>query len=177
MVEEAGLEHHVEHGVGSRDRQRIAAEGRTVRARRHAGCGFRGGKTGPDRESAAERFRERHDVGGDAEALVGEQVAGAAHAGLHLVEDQQQAVARRTIGAAPKKVRRGRHPALALHRLDHDGRGLRTDRLLDRFEIAMRHLVEAVQRRPETFEILAEPVAASVPRVRPWNAPSKVTRR
>ena len=47
----------------------------------------------------------------------------------------------------------GAHAALALHRLDQDAGGVRTDRLLDRFEIAMRHLVEAVQRRPETFEI------------------------
>ena len=52
-----------------------------------------------------------------------------------------------------ERMRRGAHAALALHRLDQDARGVRTDRLLDRFEIAMRHLVEAVQRRPEAFEI------------------------
>src|ERR1700674_2893205 len=50
-------------------------------------------------------------------------------------------------------MRRGADTALALHRFDQEGCGLRTDRLLDRFEIAMRHLVEAIQRRTETFEI------------------------
>ena len=60
MVEEAGLQHHVEHRVGGGDRQRIAAEGRAVRARRHAGGGLRGRKARADRKAAAERFRQRH---------------------------------------------------------------------------------------------------------------------
>jgi hypothetical protein len=77
-----------------------------------------------------------------------------------------------------ERVRRDAHAALALHRLDQDAGGLRTDRLLDRFEIAERHLVEAVHRRAEAFEIFrCPPVAASVASVRPWNAPSKVMMR
>src|SRR5262249_30402123 len=44
------------------------------------------------REAAAERLGERHDVGGHPGMLEREQVAGAAHAGLHLVEHEQQAV-------------------------------------------------------------------------------------
>ena len=80
--------------------------------------------------------------------------------------------------ALKKALRRGAHAALALHRLDQDAGGVRPDRLLDRFEIAMRHLVKTVQRRAEAFEILwRSRCAASVPSVRPWNAPSKVTRR
>ena len=101
VVEEAGLEHDVEHRVRRRDRQRVAAEGRAMRTRRHAGCGFRGREARADRETAAERFRQRHHIRRNADALVGEEIAGAAHAGLHLVERQQQAAARRRAAAAP----------------------------------------------------------------------------
>ena len=45
-----------------------------------------------DRQAAAESLGQRDDVGGDAVVLVGEEGAGAADAGLHLVEHQQRAV-------------------------------------------------------------------------------------
>ena len=44
------------------------------------------------RHAAADALAERHDVGLDPGMLVVEQLSGAAHAGLDLVEDQQQAV-------------------------------------------------------------------------------------
>ena len=44
-------------------------------------------------------FAMRHDVGRDAGVLIGEQLAGAADAGLHFVEDQQAGRARRTVCA------------------------------------------------------------------------------
>ena len=50
-------------------------------------------------------------------------------------------------------MRRHAHAAFALDRLDQDGGGLRADRRLDRLEVAERHLVEAVDRRAEAFEI------------------------
>ena len=111
-----------------------------------------------DRETAAERLGQRHDVGGDAGALVGEQFAGAAHAGLHLVEDQQQAVLVAKFAQRPQE--RGldhAHAALAHDRLDHDRRGLGADGALHRVEIGERHLIEAVDRRAETFEIFLLP--------------------
>ena len=43
-----------------------------------------------DRHAAAERLGERDDVGPDAVLLVREQGAGASHADLYLVEQQQQ---------------------------------------------------------------------------------------
>ena len=92
VVEEALFQHHVEGRIAGRHRERIAAEGRAVRARQHALAGILGGEERADRKAAAKRLGERHHVGLDAGALVGEQLAGAAHAGLHLVEDQQQAV-------------------------------------------------------------------------------------
>ena len=154
VIEEAGFQHDVEHGVGRCDRERIAAKGRAVRARRHAGGGVRGGKARADRKAAAQRFRQRHDVGRNAEPLVGKQIAGAAHARLHLVENQQQALVVAQLAQRPKEgIRCAAHAALALHRLDQDGGGVRADRLLHGVEIAMRHLVETLQRRTKAFEI------------------------
>ena len=93
--------------------------------------------------------------GVNAGVLIGEQVAGAADAGLDLVENQQAGRGRRTACASARKkvVRHHAHAALAHDRLDQDGGGLRPDRFLDRFKIAERHLVEAVDRRAEAFEI------------------------
>ena len=55
------------------------------------------------------------------EVLAGEHLAGAAHARLHLVDDQQDAVLRRQLAQALQERRR-RHDvaALALDRLDDD---------------------------------------------------------
>ena len=57
-------------------------------------------------DAAAQRLGQRHDVGRDAEVLIGEPLAGAAAAGLHFVEDQQQARARRPACASPAGSRR-----------------------------------------------------------------------
>ncbi len=125
-----------------------------MRARRHAGRRVRRCEHGTDREAAAERLGERHHVGRDTEALIGKQLAGAAHAGLHLVEGEQQAVLVAELAQRPEEGRRRRaDAALALDRLDQDAGGVRADRLLHRFDVAMRHLVEAVHRRAEAFEI------------------------
>ena len=59
-------QHHVEHRIAGRHRERIAAEGRAVRAGGHALGGFAGGQERADREAAAERLGERHDVRLDA---------------------------------------------------------------------------------------------------------------
>ena len=92
--------------------------------------------------------------GVDADALVGKQFAGAAHAGLHLVEDEQQAVLVAQLAQRPQERRLDdAHAALAHDRLDQDRGGLGADRALGRFEIAKRHLVEAVDHRAEAVEI------------------------
>ena len=125
-----------------------------MRARRHAGGGLRRGQHRADREPAAERFRKRHDIRLNADVLIGEEIAGAAHAGLHFVEGQQQAVFVAQRAQRLDETGRSRpHAALALHQFDQDTGGLRADGLLDGFEIAMRHLVETVHRRAEAFEI------------------------
>ncbi len=125
-----------------------------MRANRHALGGFGGGQAGADRKAAAERLGERHDIRLDADTLIAEQRAGAAHAGLHLVEHEQQAVLVAELAQRPEKRRR-RHSnaALAHDRFDQDRRRFRPDRALGRLEIAERHLIEAVDRRTEAFEI------------------------
>ncbi len=110
-LEEAVGEHHVEHCAGRRHGERIAAEGRAVGPHRHALGRLGGGEAGAEREAAAERLREPHDVGSDAAALIGEQLAGAADAGLHLVEDQEQPVIVAELAQHAQELRR-HHRAL-----------------------------------------------------------------
>ena len=130
LVEEAVCEDDVEHGVADRHGQRIAAEGGAVHAGGHADRRRIGRQAGAHREAAADALGDRHDVGLDARPFIGEQLAGAADAALHLVEDQQQAVLVAELAQALQRLRRERaDAALALHRLDQDRRRLRRDRL------------------------------------------------
>ena len=154
LVEEAVVEHHVEHGVADRHGQRIAAEGGAVDAGGHADRRSVGRKAGAHREAAADALGDRHQVGLDAGPFIGEQLAGPADAALHLVEDQQQAMLVAEL-AQPLQRLRGEWPdaALALHRLDQDRGGFRGDRLGGGVDVVERHLVEAVDLGAETFEI------------------------
>ena len=81
------------------------------------------GDAGADRQPAAEPLGQGDHVGLDALGLVGEPGAGAADAGLHLVEDEQRAggVAGRP-GGGQVAGRRRDHAALAQDRLEeHHG--------------------------------------------------------
>ena len=75
------------------------------------------------REAAAERLREHHVVGRDAERLAGEKRAGPAHAGLDLVGNQRGAARGAQRGGALGELRRDlANAAFALNRLeDHAG--------------------------------------------------------
>ena len=76
-------------------------------------------------------------------------------AGLHLVEDQQQAVLVAELAQRPQERRFGTHAhaALALIGSIRIAAVSGADRALDRVEIAERHLVEAVDHRAEAVEI------------------------
>jgi glutamate-1-semialdehyde 2,1-aminomutase len=87
-----------------------------VRAELHGIAGPCADQHRTDRKAAAERFRQRDHVGDDAIRMAGEQLAGAAHAALDLVEDQQGVVAIAQRAQAAQECFRGRgDAALALH--------------------------------------------------------------
>ncbi len=120
----------------------------------HALAGFRRRQTCADRKSAAETLGERHHVRRDAGALVRKKFAAASDASLHFVERQQQAVLIANLAQLPQKfVRHNPHAAFTHDRLDQDASGLRPDGALDRVEVAVGHLVEAIDRGTETVEI------------------------
>ncbi len=81
-----------------------------------------GRQDGADRHARAEALRERDEVGRHADALCERECARPADAGLHLVEDQLDAV---LIAQTPQldevRVRRNRHPGHALDRLEDNG--------------------------------------------------------
>ena len=93
-------------------------------ARQRAG-GLLLGEARADGKAAAQPLGRRHDVGLDAGPFMGEELAGAAHAALDLVEEQQQAVFVADGAQALQIFARGRaQAAFALHRLDQDRGGL-----------------------------------------------------
>ncbi len=154
MIEEAVREHDVEHGIADRHGERVAAEGGAMRSGRHALRRLVGGEAGAEREAATDALGRCEDVRRDAGPLIGEELAGAADAGLHLVHDQQQplGVAERP-KLAQEAVRKGTHAALALQRLDHHRRRLGGHRRLDERDVAKGDLVEAVRLGAEAFQI------------------------
>ncbi len=62
-------------------------------ARHHALRGTFGSQARPDRQTAAKRFRDRHDVGRHTPVLMREQPTRPPDAGLDFVKDQQNAFA------------------------------------------------------------------------------------
>ena len=90
-VEEAGLQHHVEHGVAGRHRQRVAAEGRAVACpATMPTAAFSVARQAPIGKPFPSALATAMMSGGDPVPFMREQLAGAAHAALHLVIDEQQ---------------------------------------------------------------------------------------
>ena len=86
---------------------------------------------------------------------MGEQAPGAAHAALHLVEHEQNALLVAKRPQIPQE-RPGHfaHAALAHDRLDHDSGGGVADGSLNGADIAGSDMVEAVDGRAEALEML-----------------------
>ena len=92
-----------QHGQrGGRDGGR-AAERRRVVAALEAGVGLVRGQQGADRQTAGEALRDRDRVGPDAGELGAEPGPAAADAGLHLVVEQQCAVAVAQLAREPSQ--------------------------------------------------------------------------
>ena len=99
------------------------------------------GDAGADRDAAGQALGQRDDVGATTPGrrAVGEPGAGAADAGLHLVEPQQRAVLVGDLaGGREVAVGRDDDAGLALDRLEHDGGGLVGDRGGQRVGVAVR---------------------------------------
>ena len=118
-----------------------------------------------ERQAAGDRLRHGHQVGLDAVVLDREQLAGAAEAGLHLVDDEQDPLAVADRAQPLEELRRrGDEAALALDGLDDDrgdrlGGDLRRERPLERGErvargdpavlVRERDAVDLGRERPE----------------------------
>jgi hypothetical protein len=118
-----------QRGEASRTGQRRSAERAAMRAGIQRVSDRLGVSERAHREAAAEALREADDVGFEPGMLEAEPAAGAAEAGLDLVEDQERAA------LAAQSLRRVQElggadvdAALALHRLDDDGGGRVSDR-------------------------------------------------
>ncbi len=100
-----------------------------MRSGGHALRGAFGGKAGAQRETAANPFADRHDVGRDAGFFIGEQTSGASNAGLHFIEDQEQPARVAEFPQALEEAwRRTRDTHFALDRLNQNAGGLRPAR-------------------------------------------------
>ena len=137
--------HDRDDGRGRAHRQRIAAEGRAVVARRKDAVGLFAAHESADGNAAAQSLREGHHIGLDARVLEGEPLARAAHAALHFVEHHEPVVTiAQFANAAHRLVRERDDAAFALHRFEHHGadtrRGL--SQALDHLEIAGGHADE-----------------------------------
>ena len=100
--------------------------------------------------AAGQRLRQQHHVGLDVPVLDREEFSGAADAGLDFVGDEYRAVFLAQRGGARQEFVRGQIDALALDRLDDEGRDLaRRQRLLERGEIVEGNLRASRQQRLE----------------------------
>ena len=108
LLAQALAQQQVERGDADRRGERVAAEGAAVVAGMEDRHDLLAGEEGADRQqAAAERLAEHQAVGADAFVVAGEQRAGAAEAGLHLVADQQDAAP----GADLARLAPGSRPA------------------------------------------------------------------
>ena len=151
-----------------------------MRARSHALGSLRGRKTGAERKAAADALGDRHDIRRDADLLIGKEPAGAAHAGLHFVEHQQQTVLVAQLAQAAQKLRLRAtrmppSPWIGSTRIAAVSGPIAR---FDRRDIAERRPDRSLRPAARTLrDISCCPPAAMVASVRPWKAPSKVMMR
>ena len=123
---EALVVDHVEHGERRGLRDRVADEGAADAAGDGRVHDLGAAEHARERQAVRDRLRDADQVGLDARVLDREEAAGAAEAGLHLVGDEDDAVAVADLAHACDELgRRDDEAALALHRLEDDrGDGL-----------------------------------------------------
>ena len=134
--------------------QRIAAVGRAVAAHAQVLGDLGGGEHRTDRVAVAQRLGRRQHVRLDVHLLVGEQRAGAAHARLDFVEDQQRAGLVAQLAQRFQVVRVARNDAaLALDRLDDHGRDIIGNRGARGLDVVVRDVTQFRWQRLEAFGV------------------------
>ncbi len=139
-------------GDGRAAGQRIAAGGGGVDERigvHHHAPDFLGGHKSRDgHHAAAQRFGYRNDIRLHIPMLHAPQLAGASHAGLHFIGDQQHIMfACRLADTRPEIIRRNNRPGFSLDRFHHHRchadahRIANLQLLLHRVRIAVRYMV------------------------------------
>src|SRR5216683_2799863 len=153
---EALFDEDLEGGAGDGAGHGVAAEGAAVVARaQDAEDLARGEDCGDGIETASEGFADDEDVGGDALVHVGEELAGAAEAGLDLVGHEEDAVLLADgCGLCEEAVGRDEDAGLSLDGLDEEGAGVGCDGLAEGLGVAEGDDLEAGQEGAEAFAVL-----------------------
>ena len=118
------------------------------------GGGAVAGQERADREPVREPFRERDEIGLDAELLEGEEAARPAEPGLHLVHAEQRADLACDLCCRTREVGLQRdHAALAEHRLEQHESDIATrrDRTLEGLYVVRRREHRARHERAEAL--------------------------
>ena len=153
-LQQALLLDRVHHGQCGCARDRVAAEGGAVVARLQQGRRGTESDRRSDRDSPAEPLGQGDDVGDDAGLGVREPGAGAADAGLHLVDPEQRAVPGRDLpGGGEEPGGRDDHPGLALQRLDDHGGGGVVDRCGQGVRVAVGDERDVARQRLERLAV------------------------
>ena len=157
-VGEEVVVHLVQHGQRTGAADRVAAERRAVGAGLHVVGDLFVHQHRADGQTAAEPLRQRDDVGVQIKMLARQELAGAAHAGLHLVHNDKDVFfpAERRDPGDVVRVQRD-DAALALHQLHHDGAGVLVGGLFQRGKVARGHVVKISR---EGAEVVVEHVLA-----------------
>ena len=114
-----------------------------------------GGKHRRDGEATAQALGAGENVRHHAVIHISEQLASTAHAALYFIEHQQRVVCVAQLAGALQIGLLGRqYAALALHGFQHHGAGLVGNRGLQRLQVVVRHMGDALDLRPETVGVL-----------------------
>ncbi|CCK14068.1 ion transporter, putative [Cronobacter universalis NCTC 9529] len=144
----------IQHLARDRARQRVAAVSGAVGADAHYGRAALGSEHRANREAAAKRFGGGEHIRRHAVMHISVEVAGAAHAGLHFVENQQRVVA---IAQLAQPLQEGfssrHHAALALHRLDNHRAGIVINQRRGGIEIVKHGMADLRRQRREILGI------------------------
>ena len=172
------LQHHVEHGVGDRGRQRVASERAAVSSGGDPFAASAVARHAPIGKPPPRPFGGRHDVRLDSGPFVCPEPARPSHAGLHLVDHQKQAQFVAQSPEIAEKSRVGRaDAALSLHGLDHDARRFAGYGRANLVHVSESYVIEPSTGGPNPARWASLPPAAMVASVRPWKLPSKDIRR